>query len=161
MTLEIDNHGTRNRVPTNISCLRKASETVEMVTTTALLCIIVVNLMLILSYALQVNQVAYGAKRLARVCEIDGTVSETLLKDRAKSLIPNWDYLNADLKVDADWSDGGDQSRSRVQLRKKFRITITGTYPIVLANPGSGGKKISLPLGVYVVVDGMSEKYWK
>ena len=139
----------------------RGSEAVEMVASVAILCLLVMSLMMILSYTLQANQVAYGAKRIARVIEVSGQVTQSQLDEQAKALIPNWDAINGRIRLaNADYSDGGDSAKGRIQLRHKFNVVIDGTYQVVLANPGFGGQ-ISLPLGIHVNVAGQSEVYWK
>lgn len=58
------------------------SASVEMLGSVAVVCVIIVNCMMILGYALQQNQVSYAAKRVARSIEISGYISESSKRKR-------------------------------------------------------------------------------
>ncbi len=129
---------------------------------TALICIIVMNAMLVLTYALQVSQVTYGAKRIARMVEITGyaTPNDPFLKEKAKELIPNFDALGAKIYLkDPDYSEGGGGIYGKIQVRHGFTVVVEGTYKLKLLNVGET-QTFDLPLPVYVSVSGRSERYW-
>ena len=133
---------------------RKASETIEMVATSAIICFVVMNFLMILAYALQLNQISYAAKRIARGVEVSGYTSQYELEQEAASLIPNWDGIKP--------HNIHSSKTGTIQLRDDFTIYISGTYHLKLAQFGQNGMKgIEIGLPMNVKVDGQSEIYWK
>ena len=157
------------------------SASVEMLGSVAVVCVIIVNCMMILGYALQQNQVSYAAKRVARSIEISGYISESLEEenDMLKELLPNADELEA-----RDSSAG--RTRLLLQLREMEQDTSTYTnpsdftlhvqafYTLPLAYFGAepsdqesaldedaATPSIQLKLPINVYVNGQSEIYWK
>lgn len=114
------------------------SASVEMLGSVAVVCVIIVNCMMILGYALQQNQVSYAAKRVARSIEISGYISESLEEenDILKELLPNADELEAQVMADTIstvnvWARDNSAGRTRLllQLREMEQDTSTYTNP--------------------------------
>ena len=114
------------------------SASVEMLGSVAVVCVIIVNCMMILGYALQQNQVSYAAKRVARSIEISGYISESLEEenDMLKELLPNADELEAQVMDDTIstvnvWARDSSAGRTRLllQLREMEQDTSTYTNP--------------------------------
>lgn len=139
----------------------KGSEAVEMVASTAFICIMLMSLMMILTYAIQLNQVSYAAKRIVRGIEISGTANPKELDDSLGTFIPNKDALKLKIKADAPdgWYGG---TNDKIQLRNHVVVTIEGSYPLLLANPGFGDNMLwVLDLPIRVAVSGQVERYWR
>lgn len=139
----------------------KGSEAVEMVASTAFICIMLMSLMMILTYAIQLNQVSYAAKRIVRGIEISGMANKKELEDSLGTFIHNKDALKLEIKADAPdgWYGGTDD---KIQLRNHVVVTIEGSYPLLLANPGFGDNMLwELRLPIRVAVSGQVERYWR
>jgi len=135
---------------------KSGSEAIEMVYSTFALMILILATMMIIGYALQVNQVSYAAKRVARYIEVSGQADPTDLKILLYELLPNADKIGAKVSVEnADYVSG-----TKIQLRGGFTVKVSAKYDVTLANPGNGnGIQYSLPITAYV--NGQSEVYWK
>lgn len=135
---------------------RSGSEAIEMVYSTFALMILILATMMIIGYALQVNQVSYAAKRVARYIEVSGQANPTDLRVLLYELLPNADKIGAEVSVEnADYVSG-----TKIQLRNGFTVKVSAKYNVTLVNPGNGnGIKYSLPITAYV--NGQSEVYWK
>lgn len=149
------------RLPTlkNIKCAiqdRSGSQAIEMVYATFALMMLILATMMIIGYALQVNQVSYAAKRVARYVEVSGQADPTDLRVLLYELLPNADEIGARVSVEnADYVSG-----TKIQLREGFTIKVTARYDVTLANPGNGNPiEYSFPITAYV--NGQSEIYWK
>ena len=75
------------------------SATTETVGSVAIVCVLILNCMLLLGYAIQVNQVSYAAKRLARAVEISGYTTPDRSEERRMlyELLPNAAELEAEI----------------------------------------------------------------
>lgn len=143
----------------------RGSEAIEMVASMAFLCVVVMSLLMILSYAIEVNHISYAAKRITRGVEITGLATQTTLDQDLHNLIKNADELKLKISVpkpSEGWFNG---ETGKIQLRQGFEVHIQGEYPLVVANPGllgeGEGAKIALPLPIKVIVGGQVEHYWK
>ena len=140
----------------------KGSEAVEMVASTAFICIMLMSLMMILTYAIQLNQVSYAAKRIVRGIEISGTANWKELDDSLGTFIPNKEALHlriASIDAPDGWYGG---TNDKIQLRNHVVVTIEGYYPLLLANPGFGDNMLwVLKLPIRVAVSGQVERYWR
>ena len=148
---------------------KKGSEVTEMVYSVAMLCILILSVLMILTYAIEVNAVTYAGKRIARMVEITGR--EDCVDDPDQNRAYNPGGLNALLdellenstEINAVASITNvnyvDATR-RIQLREPFTVQIRATYTIPLLNPGNGAP-LELRLPITVKVNGQSEIYWK
>lgn len=137
---------------------RSGSEALEMVYSTFALMLLILSTMMIIGYAIQVNQVSYAGKRVARYVEVAGQADQTDLDTLLKELLPNQSKLGATVTVTTDnWENVASR---KIQLRENFTVHISASYPLMLANPGYGSSyTIKLPINVNV--NGQSEVYWK
>lgn len=156
-------HKVKGRVkPLSWKALKKAikdrngSEVVEMVYSTFFLLCILLAALLILTYAIQVNQVSYAAKRLTRWVEVRGYYNQTELQTSLGEFLPNRDELGARVNVSANFLNTG----GAIQLREPFTLTVRANYKITILNAGDGNP-IQVTLPIKVVVKGQSEIYWK
>lgn len=134
------------------------SEALEMVYSTFALMLLILSTMMILGYAVQVNQVSYAGKRVARYIEVAGQADQTDIDTLLKELLPNKTELHATVSVTADnWENVASR---KIQLRENFTVHISAEYPLTLANPGFGSS-YTIPLPINVNVNGQSEVYWK
>lgn len=139
---------------------KSGSEVIEMVYSTAALMMLILSTMLIIGYAIQVNQVSYAGKRVARYIEVAGQADQTDMDTLLKELLPNKNHLGATVSVTADnWENVASR---KIQLRENFTVHISASYPLTLANPGDGSAytfTLGIPINVYIT--GQSEVYWK
>lgn len=135
---------------------KSGSQAIEMVYSTFALVLLILATMMIIGYALQVNQVSYAAKRVARYVEVSGQADPTDLKVLLYELLPNADKIGAKVSIEnADYISG-----TKIQLRGGFTVKVTANYDVTLADPGNGNPILySLPITAYV--NGQSEIYWK
>lgn len=137
------------------------SEVVEWVYSTMALCAIILSTMLIIGYAIQVNQVSYAGKRIARYIEVSGQANDTDIGNLLAELLPNKGELHANVQVNAqDWVNPASKT---IQLRTPFEVIIKAKYPVELV---TANWRETQPLGgagipIRVVVEGQSEVYWK
>ena len=137
---------------------KSGSEALEMVYSTFALMLLILSTMMILGYAIQVNQVSYAGKRVARYIEVAGQADQTDIDTLLKELLPNKTKLRATVSVTADnWENVASR---KIQLRENFTVHLSASYPLTLANPGFGSSyTVRLPINVNV--NGQSEVYWK
>lgn len=139
---------------------KSGSEVIEMVYSTMALMMLILSTMLIIGYAIQVNQVSYAGKRVARYIEVAGQADQTDMDTLLNELLPNKNYLGATVSVTADnWENVASR---KIQLRENFTVHISASYPLTLANPGDGSAytfTLGIPINVYIT--GQSEVYWK
>lgn len=137
---------------------RSGSEAIEMVYSTFFLMMLILTSMLIIGYALQVNQVSYAAKRVARYVEVSGQAHQTDIDALLRELLPNAQKIGAKVSIEnVDWFNG---TQRTIQLRDGFTVKVTANYDVVLANPSSGNVMgFSIPITAYV--NGQSEIFWK
>lgn len=134
------------------------SEAIEMVYSMFVLVVLILCSMLIIGYALQTNQVAYVAKRMARYIEVGGTATQTELNVLTQELLPNASEIGAHAKVvNVNWFNS---ARGQIQLRDTFTVEVNAFYQVTLLNPGYIGP-IGFRLPIRVTVNGQSEIYWK
>lgn len=141
---------------------KSGSEAIEMVYSTIFLMFLILATLMIIGYALQVNQVSYAAKRVARYVEVSGQANPTDLNVLLKELLPNASKLNAKVTVEntnyvQNTADGVSYA---IQLREGFTVKVTADYEVTLANPANG-EGLHFPLPIRAVVNGQSEIYWK
>ena len=135
---------------------KSGSEALEMVYSTFALMMLILSTMLIIGYAIQVNQVSYVGKRVARYIEVSGQADQTDIDTLLKELLPNKTKLRATVSVTADnWKN--------VALRENFTVHISAAYPLTLANPGDGSayREFEIGIPINVNINGQSEVYWK
>lgn len=134
------------------------SEALEMVYSMFVLVVLILCSMLIIGYALQTNQVAYAAKRMARYIEVGGTATQTEMDTLTRELLPNASNIGAHATVEnVNWFNA---ARGQIQLRETFTVKVTAYYEVTLMNPGfMDAIGFKLPITVYV--NGQSEIYWK
>lgn len=134
------------------------SASVEMVGTVAFICVVIINCMMILGYAIQQNQVSYAAKRLARSVEVSGYITESLTEENQmlKRLLQNADEIQATVMPDtvnsvSVWGRDGSAGVTRllIQLREMeadvgrysnpsdFTIHVRAYYTLPLATFGA------------------------
>ena len=134
------------------------SASVEMVGTVAFICVVIINCMMILGYAIQQNQVSYAAKRLARSVEVSGYITESLTEENQmlKRLLQNADEIQATVMPDtvnsvSVWGRDGSAGVTRllIQLRETeadvgrysnpsdFTIHVRAYYTLPLATFGA------------------------
>lgn len=134
------------------------SASVEMVGTVAFICVVIINCMMILGYAIQQNQVSYAAKRLARSVEVSGYITESLTEENQmlKRLLQNADEIQATVMPDTVnsvtvWGRDGSAGVTRllIQLREMeadvgrysnpsdFTIHVRAYYTLPLATFGA------------------------
>lgn len=134
---------------------KDGSEAVEMVTTTAMLVFFIIIAISIFSYVIQLNNVNYATKQVARQVEVSGTYNQS----RAQSLFDSCTSTSLENKK-VSISNVSFVHGNKIQLKDTFRITGKCTYVIQLINPGSfTGYKVIMP--ITCVVTGMSEVYWQ
>ena len=135
------------------------SEAVEMVYNMVALVFLVLSTLLIIGYALQMNQVSYAAQRIARAVEVSGEAKQTEIDRLLYELLPNADDIDARLTVSAD--DWVDVSEATIQLRDQFTVNVSANYHVTLINPGFGDPMDPWSIPIRVKVNGQSEIYWK
>jgi hypothetical protein len=144
---------------------KQGSEAIEMVYSTIAFCIIILCVLLILSYAIQVNQISYAAKRVARYVEVTGKADPSDLNLLLGELLSNKTALNAYVSVSLPAGENYVNYYAKtIQLRDKFTVTVSGTYTIPITNPDPENidtSSVSLRLPIIISVDGQSEIYWK
>lgn len=134
------------------------SASVEMVGTVVFICVVIINCMMILGYAIQQNQVSYAAKRLARSVEVSGYITESLTEENQmlKRLLQNADEIQATVMPDtvnsvSVWGRDGSAGVTRllIQLREMeadvgrysnpsdFTIHVRAYYTLPLATFGA------------------------
>lgn len=94
--------------------------------------------------------------KVVRSVEITGVV-DTTTYDLVKQLAG--DNLTVDTKIEA--SSWYDTSKTEIQLRNTFTITLTSYYKVPIITPLSGGNTVYLSIPIKVHETGMSEKYWR
>lgn len=142
----------------NFICNKSGSEALEMVYSTFLLLVLILTTMGIIGYALQVNQVSYAAKRIARYVEISGQADTADLRVLLYELLPNADKVEA--KVSIENANYLPMSGNKIQLREGFTVKVTANYYVnITSSAGGGGIRQAFPITVYV--NGQSEIYWK
>lgn len=140
---------------------KSGSEALEMVYSTFALMMLILSTMLIIGYAIQVNQVSYVGKRVARYIEVSGQADQTDIDTLLKELLPNKTKLRATVSVTADnWKNVASR---KIQLRENFTVHISAAYPLTLANPGDGSvyREFEIGIPINVNINGQSEVYWK
>lgn len=138
---------------------KSGSEVIEMIYSTFVLIMLILSTMLIIGYAIQVNQVSYAGKRVARYIEVAGQADQTDIDILLRELLPNTSTLGATVTVTADnWEN---LALRKIQLRENFKVHISASYPLTLANPGDGSAALTIGFPINVYINGQSEVYWK
>lgn len=136
---------------------KKGSEAIEMVTTSAMMIALIIVGLMILSYAIEWNNVSFAAKRVCRNIEVTGQVSD--IQSKFNTLIGSTSTVT-DRSIEVNNVEYFDAASKKIQLKKTFRLSATVTYNIPLINPGSfTGITVRMPIKTSVT--GMSEVYWR
>lgn len=143
---------------------RNGSEVIEMVYAVAALCAMILTALLILGYALQANSLAYASKKLTRFVEVNGAANQTVLDTMLEEVLPNASNINARVRVTmAPGYTWFDASTKKIQLRNKFKVTVTANYYVKLINPGNFSEynNNGIPIPIRCQATGQSEIFWK
>lgn len=146
------------------------SETIELIYAVASLSAILIMAMLIFSYALQVNQVSYAAKRLTREIEVTGKYNHEEQVEMLKKLLGNFDDIDPTIQCsltgDHSGSDSinsyaGSTGTTYIQMRDKFNVIIDAKYKVPVFAMGKGENVVHLSVPIHVYTDGQSEIWWR
>jgi hypothetical protein len=129
------------------------SEAIEMVSTVAMACALILVGIMILSYLIACNNVSYATKRVVRQIEVTGIASQTEMNTIFNGYLGTSDQIvNRNVVATQGISSG------KVNLKGTFKVMGSCDYIIPIVNPGSfDGYTITLP--IVVSVSGMSEVY--
>lgn len=131
------------------------SESLEFLSSFALLLLVVVSLISVLAYAYRVNELNYAARRVVRSIEVTGMYDEAGTESMLEGLLPNTHDLNVQVTKNGATLIG---AGNKIQLRETFSVTLQGTYPVQIF---SGFDREALEIPIAASVHGMSEVYWK
>jgi hypothetical protein len=132
---------------------KKGDEAVSFLLTTAMLVLIFAVLVSAMVYIVQYYNASYMCRRVVRNIEVTGQYDETAARNLALSL-SNGGIEDVQTRVDAVYYSG-----KKIQLRRTFSVTLTGSYRLTILTLGENPVALDLP--IIVKVAGMSEVYWK
>ena len=134
----------------------EASDTTEMIMTTAMLSVLIICAIMLLSYAVEFNNVAHATKRVTRGVEVTGYANVADMNSKFDTMLGSSAQI---VNRRVELVDGTFMSGSRVQLKDTFKVKGACDYNIPLINPGNfSGLEITMP--IEVVVTGISEVYF-
>lgn len=141
---------------TDFSKDTEGSESIEVLYSIIALCALFMVSFMILSYALEVNNVNFANRHVVRTIEVTGQA--TNIESTFQNALGNSELItNRQISI-SDVTYKNPLTKT-IQLKNTFRVTASVDYIIPLINPGSlNGVNIKLPIKTSVT--GMSEVYW-
>lgn len=132
---------------------KKGSSYFDLIIKTLVVITLMATVMSFLSIFTTYLNLNHVCRRVVRVIELDGQVSEQAYDVFYK--LKQQTNLSPEMAIDAEYCED-----PKIQLRDTFTITMTYNYPFTIFTP-SFAPPVEIRIPMKVSITGMSEKYWK